>query len=160
MIILQIIELLLEMITLATIYDLVSVLFTTAVNVSFEAFFVMGLVYAVNLNTGVYKSLSDLSSEFADFRKVFWNSLELDVNSKEKGNKTKELEEEIQILKIKVSKLKKLYLTSNDVIERLDERLRNIEDEMDEEYLDDDSGSSSSEDNDSSSQEKKKKKNK
>lgn len=146
------------MITLSTIYNLVSVVLTTAINVSFEAFFVMGLVYAVNLNTGIYKNLSDLSKEFGDFRKVFWNSLESDVS---KGNKTKELEEEIKILKIKVSKLKKLYLASNDVIEKLDERLRNMEDELDEEYNEDDSGSSSSEgENDTSSEEKKKKKNK
>ena len=144
------------MITLSTMYNLVSVVLTTAINVSFEAFFVMGLVYAVNLNTGIYKSLADLSTEFADFRKVFWNSLETDI-SKEKGNKTKELEEEIKILKIKVSKLKKLYLASNEVIEKLDERLRNIEDELDEEYDEDDSGSSSGDDNDTSSEEKHKK---
>ena len=147
------------MITLATMYNMVSVVLTTAINVSFEAFFVMGLVYAVNLNTGIYKSLADLSTEFADFRKVFWNSLESDIN-KEKGNKTKELEEEIKILKLKVSKLKKLYLASNEVIEKLDERLRNIEDELDEEYDEDDSGSSSDDDNDTSSEEKKNKKNK
>jgi hypothetical protein len=144
------------MITLATMYNMVSVVLTTAINVSFEAFFVMGLVYAVNLNTGVYKSLADLTTEFADFRKVFWNSLESDI-SKEKGNKTKELEEEIKILKIKVSKLKKLYLASNDVIEKLDERLRNIEDELDEEYDEDGSSSSSEDDNDTSSEEKNKK---
>jgi len=133
------------MIMLTTIYNLMAVILTTAINASFEALFVMGLVYAVNLNTGVYKNLSDLSGEFADFRKVFWNSLESDI-SKEKGNKTKELEEEIKTLKIKVSKLKKLYLASNDVIEKLDERLRNIEDELDEEYEEDDSESSSSKD--------------
>ena len=144
------------MITLSTMYNLVSVVLTTAINVSFEAFFVMGLVYAVNLNTGIYKSLTDLSTEFADFRKVFWNSLESDI-SKEKGSKTKELEEEIKILKLKVSKLKKLYLASNEVIEKLDERLRNVEDELDEEYDEDDSGSSSEEDNDTSSEEKNKK---
>lgn len=146
------------MFRLSTIYDLVSVILTTVINVSFEAFFVMGLVYAVNLNTGIYKNLSDLSKEFGDFRKVFWNSLESDVS---KINKTKELEEEIRILKIKLAKLKKLYLVSNDVIEKLDERLRNIEDELDEEYNEDDSGSSSSEEeNDSSYEDKKKKKNK
>lgn len=147
------------MIMLTTMYNLMSVILTTAINASFEALFVMGLVYAVNLNTGIYKSLAELSGEFADFRKVFWNSLETDI-SKEKGNKTKELEEEIKILKIKVYKLKKLYLASNDVIEKLDERLRNIEDELDEEYNEDGSSSSSDEDNDTSSEEKKNKKNK
>lgn len=115
-------------------YEFVTILVSTTANVLFEALFVMGLVYVVNLNTGLYKGLADLTSEFNDFRKILWKNCYETIDKEKLEDKIKKLEEEIDNLKKKLSKLKKINLASNDLIEKMSERITYIEDELDENY--------------------------
>jgi predicted nuclease with TOPRIM domain len=148
------------MLRFATIYEFTTILVSTLANVAFEAFFVIGLVYFVNMKTDVYKNIADLTSEFSDFRKILWKNC-YDGPDKEKiDNKIKHLESEIETLKQKISKVKKLNLAVNEVVEKLSERILDIEDELDENY--EEGGDSNSDDGSSSDKETKetKKKNK
>jgi predicted nucleic acid-binding Zn-ribbon protein len=122
------------MLKISSIYEFVIILVNTTANVLFEAFFVMGLVYVVNSNTGLYKNVADLTSEFNDFRKILWKNCYETIDKEKVEDKIKKLEEEIDNLKHKMSKLKKLHLASNDVIEKISERIADIEDELDENF--------------------------
>jgi len=146
------------MLKLSSMYEFITILVSTTTNVLFEAFFIIGLVYVVNTNTGLYKGLADLTYEFNDFRKILWKNCYENIDKEKLEDKIKKLEEEMDNLKQKLSKLKKLHLVANDVIEKMSERITYIEDELDENYEENMDNSNS--DDDSNEGCKKKEKNK
>lgn len=120
--------------------SVISIIFESIITNIFSALWIVSWIFYINHSTGIYSNITDLSRDVYVCNKTLnthINTKETETDSEEDESmesKLKNLEEEVDHMSHKLSKLKKMYIALSENIAKLNDRLIDIEDEMDENY--------------------------
>ena len=120
----------------------------------FHSLWIVAWIFYINHSTGIYSNIAELSRDVYVCNKM----LDAHINTKETetrneanidyDDRLKTLEEDIEHMTKKLSKVKKMYIALSENVAKLNDRLIDIEDEVyNEEEEDEEEESSSSESN-------------
>ena len=137
----------------------ISIIFDSIVTNIFSALWVVGWIFYINHTTGIYSNLSELTRDVYVCNKTInthINTKETETDEQDEDEDTedrlKKLEEDLEHVSHKLSKVKKLYVALSENLANLNDRVIDIEDELDENYEDGDEEDDDEDEQDSSSE--------
>lgn len=124
--------------------SVISIIFDSIASNVFNALWIVGWIFYINHSTGIYSKLSELSTEIYVCNRL----IDSHINTKETETdvelsknmleeKVKKLEEDIEYISNKLSKVKKMYIALSENVATLNDRIIDIEDELDDTYEED-----------------------
>jgi hypothetical protein len=125
----------------------ISIIFDSIVTNIFSALWIVGWIFYINHTTGIYSNLSELSRDVYVCNKTInthINTKETETEEQDDDEhqdeimeeRLKKLEEDLEHALHKLSKVKKLYVALSENVANLNDRVIDIEDELDENYED------------------------
>lgn len=112
--------------------SVISIVFDSIVTNIFHSLWIVAWIFYINHSTGIYSNIAELS------RDVYVCNKMLDSHINTKGTDTdtdvedrlKTLEEDIEHMTKKLSKVKKMYIALSENVAKLNDRVIDIEDEI------------------------------
>ena len=126
--------------------SVISLIFDSIITSIFSGLWIVGWIFYINHSTGIYSNLSELTRDVYILNRLLNRHLNTD-NDTDNEEKILKLEEQVEKLSKKVSKVKNMYIALSENIASLNDRVIDIEDELDEDYKEDDQQDNSDEDN-------------
>lgn len=120
--------------------SVISTIFESIVTNIITSLWIVGWIFYINHSTGIYSNISELSRDIYICNKTLNSHIntketETDIEEDEgMEDKLKKLEEDLEHMSHKLSKVKKMYIALSENVAKLNDRVIDIEDEMDENY--------------------------
>lgn len=120
--------------------SVISIIFESIVTNIFSALWIVGWIFYINHSTGIYSNIAELSRDVYVCNKT----LNSHINTKETETETdreedeymedrlKKFQEDLEYMSHKLSKVKKMYIALSENVAKLNDRVIDIEDELDE----------------------------
>ena len=121
--------------------SVISTIFESVVTNIFSALWIVGWIFYINHSTGIYSNISELSRDMYVCNKTINSHINTketetdhDIEDIDVEEKLKKLEEDLEHMAHKLSKMKKMYIALSENVAKLNDRVIDIEDEMDANY--------------------------
>lgn len=137
--------------------SVISIIFDSIVTNIFGALWIVGWIFYINHSTGIYSNISELSRDVYICNKTInrhINTKETETDKEDDTDmedKLKKLEEDLDHMAHKLSKVKKMYIALSENVAKLNDRVIDIEEDFyfededeeedDDEYEEEDSSS-------------------